>query len=236
METPTPPIWMEPPPERRPTLGRDEIVRAGIEVADEGGAGALTMAAVARRLGPFTPMALYRYVRNKDGLVDLMLDAVNGEVELPSAPSGDWRADLRALATRTWKMLERHPWAADLVHTRPPVGPNALRRLEFMLATFTALGESAGAAMGYAALIDRLVIGLALQEAEERRHGRDEAFSTPETTRAALEPLRELVASGDGYPTIARWVADPSGPGPDELFQLGLDCLLDGIAARLGNP
>ena len=60
------------------------------------------MAAVARQLGSFSPMSLYRYVYSKDGLVDLMLDAVSGQVVMPGAPAGDWRGDLHAVAAGTW--------------------------------------------------------------------------------------------------------------------------------------
>jgi AcrR family transcriptional regulator len=72
-------IWARPEPARRP-LDRARIVEAGIAVADEGGAGALTMAAVARRLGAYSAMALYRHVPDKDSLVDLMVDHVTAEV------------------------------------------------------------------------------------------------------------------------------------------------------------
>jgi AcrR family transcriptional regulator len=233
-DSPSPPIWVQsPPPSRRRALGRDEIVRAAIEVADAGGTEALTMAAVARKLGSFTPMSLYRYVYSKDGLIDLMLDAVNGEVEVPDHPSGDWRADLHSVALSAWGAMKRHPWAAQLVHSRPPVGPNALRRTEFMLATFTGLGQPPGMAMGYASLVERLVIGMAVQAAEERDPRRHADFSTPETTELALEPLRDLVAASGAYPNLARWVAAPSGPDADEQFELGLDCLLDGIGTRV---
>ena len=92
-------IWVQPPPPpRQRSLGREEIVAAAIALADEAGPDALTMKAVAARLGPYTAMALYRYVSNKDGLVDLMLDAATAEVPLPPQPGPDWRADLLELA------------------------------------------------------------------------------------------------------------------------------------------
>src|SRR5690606_12164169 len=110
---PAPSIWSLPPaPPRQRALDREAIVRAAMEVADGGGVRALTMSAVARRLGPYTPMALYRYVHSKDGLTDLMLDAAAAEVPVPKAPSGDWRADLRRLAMDTWAMVSRHRWYA----------------------------------------------------------------------------------------------------------------------------
>lgn len=85
------------------------------------------MNAVARRLGPYTPMALYRYVGSKDGLTDLMLDAAVAEVALPER-GGDWRTDLHELAMCTWAMVRRHRWYAQLVHTRPPAGPQSAGR------------------------------------------------------------------------------------------------------------
>jgi hypothetical protein len=115
---------------------RPEPIAQTIPCHDPVSAETITMAAVARQLGSFSPMSLYRYVYSKDGLVDLMLDAVSGQVVMPGAPAGDWRGDLHAVAPGTWAVLKRHLWAAQLIHTRPPVGPNALRRLEFMLATF----------------------------------------------------------------------------------------------------
>ena len=92
------------------------------------------MKAVAARLGPYSAMALYRYVHSKDGLVDLMLDAATAEIPLPAQPGPDWRADLEELAAQTRQMTRRHPWYAALYHTRPPAGPHLMERLEFMLA------------------------------------------------------------------------------------------------------
>jgi AcrR family transcriptional regulator len=51
---PAPLIWTQPPPPpRQRSLGRAEIVAAAISLADEAGAGALSMQAVATRLGPY---------------------------------------------------------------------------------------------------------------------------------------------------------------------------------------
>src|ERR1700750_298656 len=104
---PAPIIWTQPPPPpRQRSLGRAEIVTAAIGLADEAGAGALTMKAVAARLGPYSAMALYRYVHRKDGLVDLMLDAATAEVPRAVQPGPDWRADLLELATQTRQMIK----------------------------------------------------------------------------------------------------------------------------------
>lgn len=239
---PAPPIWLLPdPPTRTRTLDRAGIVSAAMAIADEGGgAQALNMRAVAARLGSSTPMSLYRYVHSKDGLVDLMLDEAQSELDIPERPSDDWRADLRGLASSTWRMTQRHPWFAGLVHSRPAAGPNAMRRLEFVLAVFDDLGRDAATGLNYARLLDSYVYGLALQAAEERKMWQDNDF------RSVDEPI-EFIRSwlGDGasdpeHPRVTAMISamlagtDTSLPtGSDAQFELGIDCLLDGIAARL---
>ncbi|GAA4581487.1 TetR/AcrR family transcriptional regulator C-terminal domain-containing protein [Planotetraspora phitsanulokensis] len=229
-------IWTQPPPPpRQRALGRDEIVTAAIGVADESGLDAMTMKAVAARLGDYTPMALYRYVHNKDGLVDLMLDAAAAEIPLPAQPGPDWREDLRTLAMDSRRMIGRHPWFARLVHTRPPAGPHMMRRLEFMLAVLTRRGATVAAAMTYAALIDRHITGSGLQEAEEARIERRYGLDDSAKLFAALATLHELAAADGGLPHLTGWFAQPSGPTPAEQFTLGLGFLLDGIAGRLSS-
>lgn len=233
---PAPPIWtLPPPPPRQRSLGRAEIVTAAIALADEVGAEALTMKAVAAWLGPYSPMSLYRYVHSKEGLIDLMLDTVTAEVPVPAVIDEDWRADLADLAIETRLMLIRHPWYAPLMHTRPPSGPNMMLRLEFMLTVLTEQGAGLSDAMTYAALIDRHILGSGMQENEEarfdQRHGLDDAA----TMSAAMAQIRDLAAAGGRFPLLARWLTNPVGPSADERFALGLEFLLDGIAARLPN-
>jgi AcrR family transcriptional regulator len=233
---PVPLIWTEPsPPRRQRALGREEIVAAAIALADDSGLDAMTMKAVAARLGPYSPMALYRYVRSKEGLVDLMLDAAAAEIALPEAPGDDWRADLRALATGTWRMTRRHPWYALLVHTRPPAGPHQMRRVELMLRVLTRQGATVAEAMTYSALIDRHVFGSAIQDAEEARFNRRYGLDDSARLHAAMSAVRDLATADGNLPLLAGWLAEPSGPTTDEQFQIGLDFLLDGIAGRLAS-
>jgi AcrR family transcriptional regulator len=225
-------IWAQPdPPPRRQALGREPIVTAAIGLADAAGPDALTMQAVAARLGSYSAMALYRYVHSKDGLVDLMLDRAAGEIPVPDGPGADWRADLYELAVATRRMIQRHPWFAALYHTRPPAGPHLMRRLEFMLTVLVARGATAAEAMTFAALLDRHVVGSALQEAEEARMSRRLGLDDEGALRAALAAVRGL-AEGR-FPILASWLARPSGAAPGEQFELGLRFLLDGIAGEL---
>ena len=232
-DAPAPLIWLQPAPPRPRELSREQIVRAAVAVADERGAGALTMAAVARQLGSYTAMALYRYVSSKDGLIDLMLDHVAAEIELPPEPTGDWRADLSAIAVSSWEMVTRHSWFAQLVHTRPPLGPNMIRRTELVLQVLTYQGATVAEAMSYAALLDRHIFGGALQAAEERAMEQRYGVTNAEDLTAAIKAVRKQLAADGSFPILSMWMADPTVASPDQQFELSLTFLLDGIAARL---
>jgi hypothetical protein len=122
------------------------------------------------------------------------------------------------------RMITRHPWFSQLFHTRPPAGPNVMRHLEFKLTVLTRAGASLADAMTYAALLDRHVLGSGIQEAAE---------GGP-VDPALFGQVRELAAARD-LPNLTAWLTAPSGPPPDEQFELGLGFLLDGIAARISS-
>ena len=95
-----PPAWARPErPGRDPSLTRARIIRAALEIADAEGPEGISMRRIAAKLGVGT-MSLYYHVASKEDLLDLMLEAIYGEVGLPAEPSGDWRTDLTMLATR----------------------------------------------------------------------------------------------------------------------------------------
>ena len=198
------------------------VVRAAIEVADHGGVTALTMRTVADALGVSTPMSLYRYVLNKDGLVDLMLDEVSAEVAVPAGPSGDWRADLRGLATSLWAMIGRHRWYAELVDSRPPFGPRTLRRAAFLMTVLEGAGLTP--AVAYASLLDNYVTGTAMSVSRE-------LVMLAQFGIGSTEDLKGYAAEmADG--SLSPWLADMPDLSADDRFELGLDCLLDGFARR----
>src|SRR5882762_3310997 len=62
----------------KPGMSLERIVKTAITVAGEEGLSQLSMRRVAERLG-FTTMSLYRYVRTKEEILDLMLETAVGE-------------------------------------------------------------------------------------------------------------------------------------------------------------
>jgi AcrR family transcriptional regulator len=103
-------------------LDRDAVIRAAIALADERSLEAVGVRQVAERLR-VTPMALYRHVGGKDGMLDGVADALYGEIELPRSEHG-WWDELELLAHSTRRVLLAHPWAVPLF-SRPLAGPHA---------------------------------------------------------------------------------------------------------------
>src|SRR5688572_11912563 len=128
-------LWGQRPERRRgprPALSTAEIVRRATAIADREGLDALTMRRLAKTLD-VTPMALYTYVPGKSELLDLMLDAAYAA--MPRAPhQGGWRARLTHVAADNRALYERHPWAATLSTSRPPLGPGLMAKYEHELA------------------------------------------------------------------------------------------------------
>ncbi|MEV6849199.1 TetR/AcrR family transcriptional regulator C-terminal domain-containing protein [Actinoplanes sp. NPDC051411] len=229
---PIPLIWSTPAPPARRALSRRSIVTAAIEVADAHGAAALTMAAVAGRLGDYTSMSLYRYVQSKEGLIDLMLDAAISEVPLPD-PAPGWRAALRQLGLDSWEMAHRHLWYAQLVHTRPPLGPNTMRRTEAVLRLLVDAGADVPRALSYLALLDRHVFSAAVVDAEERRMAHTYGIDNAADLIAAIREIHRSVTDPGAYPLLSGWMAAPAGPTTEEQVVQALDFILDGMQRQL---
>jgi AcrR family transcriptional regulator len=227
------------PPRRDRGLSRAEIVATAIAVADAEGPDAISMRRIARELGAGA-MSLYWYVGSKEELLDLMLDSIQAEIEVPE-PSGDWRADLRAFAHRSRAAMIRHQWALEFIGNRPPSGPNDAQNLERLLGILAALDLDARLTIDLVTTVATYVTGAVIREAQEIRGERDrelaEADLTAEELQAERDRYRNWFEASGHYPQIMRFITagvDPDDPATrDERFEFGLDCVLDGIAARL---
>ncbi|GAA1675533.1 TetR/AcrR family transcriptional regulator C-terminal domain-containing protein [Fodinicola feengrottensis] len=229
-------IWDQPEPAGGgPTLSRAHIVRRALTVADAEGVEALTMRRIATELGSSTPMSLYRYVGNKDGLIDLVLDEVYGQVKLPKQRPADWRTTLRVLGRATFAVMQHHPWFAALSHSRPPFGPNALRRIEFGLSAFEGMDVPYESAISYVSLVDGLCLGTALQANEESKMRRQRGILDDDKLRALAEPLHKTRIATGLYPHYAGWITSGGRWDPRVNFDFMLDCLLDGLAQRVNG-
>jgi AcrR family transcriptional regulator len=223
-------IWYDhpEPPGTAERLSRPRIIAAAMALADEEPSGAITMRAVAGRLGARSPMALYRYVASKDGLADLLVDEVYGMITVPVGQG--WRAALRGLGRSGWEAMQRHPWGARLAFSRPPLGPNALRLYDAALGELEPLGLDAATRMGFVNTVLGHVLGSGLALLEERTmRARTGQLTDADLDRSAA-PYLARVADAGQHPHFSRWAADPDrlAPAPQDFEQI-LDWLLDGL-------
>ena len=117
--------------EGRTPLSRERVLLVAIDVADRDGLEGLSM----RRLGPelgVDAMALYRHVRNKDDLLDGIVDVIVGQIERV-APGDDWQAALRAQVMAARRVMLRHPWARQVIEERGTAGAAAIGYIETVL-------------------------------------------------------------------------------------------------------
>ena len=111
---------------QRAGLTRDQILAAGRAILADGGLEALTMRALAVRLG-VRPNALYSHVASKTALVEELLDDVLAEVRAPTADTPDWQDGLHALMASSHEVLLAHPDLVPLYLGRGARGENAQR-------------------------------------------------------------------------------------------------------------
>ena len=150
---------------------REEILDAALAIADERGLEAVSMRALAERVG-VTPMALYRHVKDKaallDGMVGRLLSALLPTDSAPGTREPAWDERLDALAHACREVTQRHPWAAHLLFSRPAVTPDAVRAVDIIYLALIEAGVPEPEVPRLERLISTFVIGFATSEASGR--------------------------------------------------------------------
>jgi AcrR family transcriptional regulator len=147
-------------------ISRDEVLQASLAIADSDGLDAVTMQAVARRLG-VTPMALYRHVASKADLLDALVEGLLTEFSLPAGdlPPAD---RLRAMGRSIREVARRHPSLFPLLLQRPAVTPESRRVRDSVCAALEEAGLGAAQARQAERLLSTVVLGFAASEAAGR--------------------------------------------------------------------
>ncbi|HET8630239.1 MAG TPA: TetR/AcrR family transcriptional regulator C-terminal domain-containing protein [Thermomicrobiales bacterium] len=172
-----------PRPARR-TLDRDRIVRTALDLLDEVGLEGLTMRRLAARLD-VQAGALYRHIRDKGEMLDLLVKAICAEQREPD-PALPWREQVRALASDQLRILRSRRDAARLAASTVPNGPERMRLIEASLRALRAAGFTAADAAQISLLLNTYVTGLVLEE-EASPTGAAEVAGRPDPTAFDVE-------------------------------------------------
>jgi AcrR family transcriptional regulator len=207
--------------EPRLPLNRDRILKAALELADEGGIESLTMRKLGQTLS-FEAMSLYNYVANKDDLLDGMLDRVLDETDPPS-PAGDWATAIRSSAISVHKALTRHPWACTLVMSPGRIRPARLEYMDSLLGRLREAGFSADTTYHAYHVLDAHIFGFSLWQANHSYNAVQVADMT--AVFARMIPV-------DVFPYLHEHGEQHFAKGPHHdvsAFEFGLDFILDGL-------
>jgi AcrR family transcriptional regulator len=226
-------LWFSPPDGeevRRRALTRERVVAEALTIISTDGAGALSMRALAARLG-VVPGALYRHVRSKEQLCDLVVDGVLAEVDCQADHALAWTGQVTLLAGRLRAVLEDHPGIAALLKTRDPLGPHSLTLAEAFLAVL----QEAGLPKRETALAFSLVYDYTLGFALSDRTTVNEQRVQDTEARGQLHAFfRSLPAAR--FPVLAVLGEHVWANNRDERFTAGLDTLLAGLQAGHLRP
>jgi len=226
------PPWRAPRrgrPARTP-LTREAIVDAALRVVDREGTDGLSMRRVAEELGT-GPASLYWHVPSKDELINLLVDRVVGEIELPPADPARWQEQFREGMVEAKRVFQRHPGVAGLTLGRIPVGPNLVRLAESILALLRGAGVPDRIA-AYAPDLLGLYLGASAYEESLGMASPTGEDLPPEEIVGMIRGYFESMPA-DRFPNVHATLDELFGAGPEERFELGLEIITRGLASYI---
>ncbi|MET8678623.1 TetR/AcrR family transcriptional regulator C-terminal domain-containing protein [Streptomyces sp. NPDC004647] len=204
----------------RRRLTRGEILQAAAAIADRVGLESLTMRTLATEIRS-DPTAVYRHFRDKQELLDALVDHVLGDLRYPSGAQ-DWRAIARELALSLRDLLRAHPGVAMLIASGPPT-PGSVEATAKALHLLDAAGVPPELAVRAHRSVISYVVGWVLIEQNSGAQQGSSHF-------AAALLLAQQHPSTDPTAVARATAPDRSAPGE---FEFGLDAFLDGLTAHL---
>lgn len=202
-------------------LTRAGIVDAALDLLDESGIDALTLRALASRLGVQAP-ALYWHVRNKQELLDEMGTEIQRRVldAITALPMAEWRTALTGYARALRAEYLAHRDGARTFSGTRLTDPAVLRAQEPWLQSWTDAGHPLDDAIDAAQVVTAFVVGFVIEE-QERTADR---YSLADRDAAVGADAPLVMAAGRAM------FADP-----ETRFTAQLDLVMDGIGVRLAE-
>lgn len=220
-------------PQRGPKreMSVERIVDAAVELADTEGLGAVSMAAVAAKLG-FTPMSLYRYVSAKDDLLLLMQEQATGLPPESHVEYDGWRERLLELYAAQVVLYQRHPWMLSLPITGSPITPNSSAWLDASLAVLAGTPLTAEERIAVALAVTGQARWCGIIQAGYTEQARGGGLSAEEVAVREAD-LYDRVITGDEFPALRQAIDEGVFTSAADPFRFGVERILDGVAAYL---
>ena len=217
---------------RRDPLTREAIVVAALKLLDRDGLAAFSMRRVAEELDTGAA-SLYWHVGSKDGLLDLILEEVIGEQvdEIPEPDPDRWQEQVKDVARTMRETILRHRDIVQISIGRIPMGPNALRLSEAVLAILRAGGVPDELAVQSYLLLISAVNGFTMDEAGFSEEQAPPTAPPPDQAGSMVRGYLESLPA-DQFPNLTE-VADGFAMGDQNArFELLIDLFVEGLARR----
>ena len=217
----------------RETLSREQIVQTAMAILDAEGLSGLSMRKLATKLDAGAT-SLYWYVHTKDDLIDLLIDEVWGEIDVPDPDLAGWRNGALLFGHSIRSAVLRHPWLPEVMYTRPSMGPKAMALGSRGMVLFGAAGFSEEDVDQAMSSVMSYVLGCVSAEVATREMVR-KSGQTPDVWVSEMMKQAEAVAAD--YPEMRESVRRRGHQDVDatltKAFVFGLDVILDGLESRL---
>jgi AcrR family transcriptional regulator len=203
------------------------VLETAVELADRHGFGSVSMRRLGHELG-VEAMSLYTHVRNKDDLLDGMVEAVMSEV--PAVDAGDaWKPALRKAILGARGVLLRHPWMPDVIETRSAPGASMLRQYDTVMGILRGGGFSLDMTHHAIHMLGSRLLGFTRELFD------DSPDLDAETAQAMADQLRPTHPHVAEMALAATHDGGLGGCDTDFEFAFALDVILDGLD-RLRQP
>lgn len=233
MEVPNLP-WHREPRRRasKPQLSQELIVKTALDILAAEGIDAVSMRRVAQALDT-GPASLYAHVSNKDELDELMFDRILGDVPLPEPDPERWIEQVKEVLRGQVAAMLAHPGIAKVAwKTMVPVGPNALRHGEAVLALLRAGGLSLKQA-AFASDALSLYTKAYAYEGSAWSSGEVDQADVAHRGKQMVEYMNSLPP--DAFPNMLQLGNLFSAETASERFEFALDMFLGGLAHVAGR-
>jgi len=235
---PAPP-WQRVPEQRgkrkrRDPLTQEAILNTAIKVLDEVGLDKFSMRRVAQELDTGAA-SLYWHVGSKDGLFDLIFEEIIGEQveEVPDPAPEHWQEQLKEVARTMRRAILRHRDIVQLSIGRIPMGPNALRMSERVLAILRSGNVPDELAVQSYLLLISVVNGFTLDEAGYDQQAPAGAPAMDEAAQMVQTYFSSL--PDEQFSNLKELAEHFAMTDQDARFDLLIDLFVDGIAARAAS-
>ena len=207
----------------RPKLTREKIILEALILAEQKGLEAMSMRNLAANL-KVEAMSLYKYIENKDDLIDGMIEVIYKQIPLPDSKL-NWKKALKERALSERNILSKYFWIIQLLEARSGTGVTRLEHQNFLIGLLRNSGFSIELAFHTMVSITGYVYGFVIFESAWKNN----------SERSKTEKKAKVLITPTEHPYVIEMINYAMSRNRDKTemhstdFEFGLDLILNGL-------